>query len=132
MSAESQSDSKCLLAICVGRRAPRLFFLMIRRPPRSTLFPYTTLFRSLPSNEHDSEAGFVSHHASVSFGSICRRNGFDHRTDLLQGQESVSSASIEEQVIVPASERIPNRSGAGATLIGSSPPVPAQISWPEG
>src|SRR3712207_9422655 len=27
-----------------------LFFLMIRRPPRSTLFPYTTLFRSLASN----------------------------------------------------------------------------------
>src|SRR2546429_7370287 len=25
------------------------FFLMIRRPPRSTLFPYTTLFRSCPS-----------------------------------------------------------------------------------
>src|SRR3989475_11237375 len=25
-----------------------LFFLMIRRPPRSTLFPYTTLFRSDP------------------------------------------------------------------------------------
>ena len=23
------------------------FFLMIRRPPRSTLFPYTTLFRSI-------------------------------------------------------------------------------------
>src|ERR1039457_2368943 len=31
------------------QRPPRLllfFFLMIRRPPRSTLFPYTTLFRS--------------------------------------------------------------------------------------
>src|SRR3712207_7029784 len=25
----------------------RYFFLMIRRPPRSTLFPYTTLFRSV-------------------------------------------------------------------------------------
>src|SRR2546429_1160025 len=25
---------------------PAFFFLMIRRPPRSTLFPYTTLFRS--------------------------------------------------------------------------------------
>src|SRR5687768_18413124 len=25
------------------------FFLMLRRPPRSTLFPYTTLFRSRPS-----------------------------------------------------------------------------------
>src|SRR2546430_5868933 len=34
----------------VGREAtplcPFFFFLMIRRPPRSTLFPYTTLFRS--------------------------------------------------------------------------------------
>src|SRR3989442_4411294 len=28
------------------------FFLMIRRPPRSTLFPYTTLFRSL-RRDHD-------------------------------------------------------------------------------
>src|SRR4030067_253039 len=27
-----------------------LFFLMIRRPPRSTLFPYTTLFRSCSFN----------------------------------------------------------------------------------
>src|SRR2546430_3265693 len=27
------------------------FFLMIRRPPRSTLFPYTTLFRSAASRE---------------------------------------------------------------------------------
>src|SRR3712207_7306431 len=26
----------------------QFFFLMIRRPPRSTLFPYTTLFRSQP------------------------------------------------------------------------------------
>src|SRR2546422_9922509 len=34
-----------------GRRVDRFclfFFLMIRRPPRSTLFPYTTLFRSGP------------------------------------------------------------------------------------
>src|ERR1035438_10806913 len=29
------------------------FFLMIRRPPRSTLFPYTTLFRSPESRGHD-------------------------------------------------------------------------------
>src|SRR6201989_2071217 len=35
----------------VGAGAVRCcFFLMIRRPPRSTLFPYTTLFRSLPEN----------------------------------------------------------------------------------
>src|SRR5258708_20052201 len=29
------------------------FFLMIRRPPRSTLFPYTTLFRSRSGTGHD-------------------------------------------------------------------------------
>src|SRR2546430_12102312 len=28
------------------KRVYNFFFLMIRRPPRSTLFPYTTLFRS--------------------------------------------------------------------------------------
>src|SRR3712207_7092959 len=28
-----------------------MFFLMIRRPPRSTLFPYTTLFRSQIENQ---------------------------------------------------------------------------------
>src|SRR3712207_8166558 len=32
--------------------APR-FFLMIRRPPRSTLFPYTTLFRSKDTKYYD-------------------------------------------------------------------------------
>src|SRR3712207_5662956 len=32
-----------------------LFFLMIRRPPRSTLFPYTTLFRSMVAQKVDPE-----------------------------------------------------------------------------
>src|SRR3712207_7143532 len=46
-----------------GYRMVVFFFLMIRRPPRSTLFPYTTLFRSgltapddfLPYSGHGSE-----------------------------------------------------------------------------
>src|SRR3712207_6906517 len=37
-----------------------LFFLMIRRPPRSTLFPYTTLFRSEPLL-HELVAGMRKH-----------------------------------------------------------------------
>src|SRR3989304_654970 len=32
-------------------RIQSVFFLMIRRPPRSTLFPYTTLFRSRTSGQ---------------------------------------------------------------------------------
>src|SRR2546430_10533990 len=34
---------------------------MIRRPPRSTLFPYTTLFRSLPSDTYPSPATRVAY-----------------------------------------------------------------------
>src|SRR6266496_6248430 len=33
------------------------FFLMIRRPPRSTLFPYTTLFRSPPRHSTSPSPG---------------------------------------------------------------------------
>src|SRR3989304_8866699 len=36
-----------------------VFFLMIRRPPRSTLFPYTTLFRS-PSGRSPGPGGGAS------------------------------------------------------------------------
>src|SRR4249919_3232616 len=36
-----------LLALSVVFLGVQFFFLMIRRPPRSTLVPYTTLFRSL-------------------------------------------------------------------------------------
>src|SRR5438552_6822007 len=37
----------CLLSQVLRFICYAFFFLMIRRPPRSTLFPYTTLFRSL-------------------------------------------------------------------------------------
>src|SRR2546430_13511265 len=36
------------------------FFLMIRRPPRSTLFPYTTLFRSGAIDRHERSVGPVA------------------------------------------------------------------------
>src|SRR2546430_10665082 len=37
-----------MLAVAILQLSISFFFLMIRRPPRSTLFPYTTLFRSEP------------------------------------------------------------------------------------
>src|SRR3712207_7635499 len=44
------------------------FFLMIRRPPRSTLFPYTTLFRSSASKRVMSRGKRFS---SPLVGSLC-------------------------------------------------------------
>src|SRR6266496_4046486 len=37
------------------------FFLVIRRPPRSTLFPYTTLFRSSLAQLLQAKAGLGAH-----------------------------------------------------------------------
>src|SRR5258708_36699969 len=50
--------SVMLLGIAVPLRL-FIFFLMIRRPPRSTLFPYTTLFRSLELGQHGITANAI-------------------------------------------------------------------------
>src|SRR6267142_6215333 len=62
------------------------FFLMIRRPPRSTLFPYTTLFRSgghhqrpgilrclrsLGSDQDRKSTRLNSSHMSISYAVFC-------------------------------------------------------------
>src|SRR5690242_20975355 len=47
-----------------------IFFLKIRRPPRSTLFPYTTLFRSPRSRRvHRRES---QSNSAPAFRSVCR------------------------------------------------------------
>src|SRR5258706_270377 len=46
MGAVELVERVAVVEVEVGRVGARFFFLMIRRPPRSTLFPYTTLFRS--------------------------------------------------------------------------------------
>src|ERR1022692_4661818 len=46
LTADGQTASPGRIHICAFI-SMFFFFLMIRRPPRSTLFPYTTLFRSL-------------------------------------------------------------------------------------
>src|SRR3989449_5888255 len=46
---------------------------MIRRPPRSTLFPYTTLFRSIRSNRNVSVPREIREVADDSGGDTCRR-----------------------------------------------------------
>src|SRR3712207_8658025 len=51
---------------------PIFFFLMIRRPPRSTLFPYTTLFRSRVSEPASSFTPCRQKTSRFSYGMFCR------------------------------------------------------------
>src|SRR2546430_13661930 len=71
---------------------------MIRRPPRSTLFPYTTLFRSLPSETCPSEsvsssciarsaAAFALGHAT--FGGKTLKDRSEEHTSELQSQSNL-------------------------------------------
>src|SRR2546430_14333816 len=72
------------------------FFLMIRRPPRSTLFPYTTLFRSqvavqrrpLLDDAHDG-AGEVVVPGLVQVGKLCGLARSEEHTSELQSQSNL-------------------------------------------
>src|SRR3989442_11985596 len=60
------------------------FFLMIRRPPRSTLFPYTTLFRSPPVGSRCSTARpYPSHTSGVSTRAATWRRPRDRKSTRL-------------------------------------------------
>src|SRR5688572_31802073 len=58
------------------------FFLMIRRPPRSTLFPYTTLFRSRSARQSESAA---LHAARTARHQIVRRTDSDRGSRAREG-----------------------------------------------
>src|SRR3712207_7041691 len=49
------------------------FFLMIRRPPRSTLFPYTTLFRSIERGRQQPMADVSQSQPSQGSAAPCLR-----------------------------------------------------------
>src|SRR6266478_8084219 len=57
------------------------FFLMIRRPPRSTLFPYTTLFRSAGAWRHG--------RAHLAPGDAARARRSEEHTSELQSQSNL-------------------------------------------
>src|ERR1051326_9250242 len=67
----------CCIIKIVGIVETCLFFLMIRRPPRSTLFPYTTLFRSTPATEE-----FDAHGVFCEDGSEAQDRSEEHTSEL--------------------------------------------------
>src|SRR2546426_6309318 len=67
------------------------FFLMIRRPPRSTLFPYTTLFRSL--FDADGEMIAQAAHIPVHLGAMAESDR-DRKSTRLNSSHLVISYAV--------------------------------------
>src|SRR5476651_2756159 len=82
------------------------FFLMIRRPPRSTLFPYTTLFRSrLPEGAHVAIVRcYMAHHQARSE---------EHTSELQSRQYLVCRLLLEKKT----KQKTPNCKTQGKNLI---------------
>src|SRR5215204_7419055 len=67
------------------------FFLMIRRPPRSTLFPYTTLFRSRRDAQRRGDRPPDAEAAGVR---RLRRRGRDRKSTRLNSSHTVISYAV--------------------------------------
>src|ERR1022692_3979955 len=84
------------------------FFLMIRRPPRSTLFPYTTLFRSIGSASRSARRDTMdtkyeaepidrkstrlnSSHLVISYAVFCLKKKIE-----LEGQDLARTQAVEQ------------------------------------
>src|SRR5215203_1238257 len=84
------------------------FFLMIRRPPRSTLFPYTTLFRS---RERFDVVVIGAGQAGLAIGYfLARARSEEHTSELQSRQYLVCRLLLETKTTgVPAAETAINR-----------------------
>src|SRR6202795_1477622 len=103
------------------------FFLMIRRPPRSTLFPYTTLFRSLFDALADF-VGFRQRRAGQRVRHIIRSE--EHTSELQSLIDLVCRLLLEKKhrsSRPPPNARPPNRQRAPPR---GSPPRPARPRQP--
>src|SRR3712207_9396741 len=84
---------------CVQRLVEWCVFLMIRRPPRSTLFPYTTLFRSLAlliyTVVRTTEEGWTSGRTLVGFAISLRSE--EHTSELQSRQYLVCRLLLEKK-----------------------------------
>src|SRR5258708_26861700 len=90
------------------------FFLMIRRPPRSTLFPYTTLFRSTWTNR---AASCASRAIPSCGGSRSGRRSEEHTSELQSPDHLVCRLLLEKKKVQPRkrADRLSSRRGRRRT-----------------
>src|SRR5207248_5808515 len=79
------------------------FFLMIRRPPRSTLFPYTTLFRSLGDQRREIGAdaavgpALLDDHGTVGLADRGEDRSEEHTSELQSPYDLVCRLLLEKK-----------------------------------
>src|SRR5437763_17195256 len=102
------------------------FFLMIRRPPRSTLFPYTTLFRTRGNNRYACKS-FAAPLADSCRGNwnifhCCRRRGdfSEPVDDPLHRERRVSRSNGKRNCKRSAFPEWPLRANPAHRLLDSS------------
>src|ERR1019366_8823799 len=78
---------------------------MIRRPPRSTLFPYTTLFRSARHSE-----GHGNSHSQVRGRSASHKRSEEHTSELQSLTNLVCRLLLEKKHLSSATVSSPTRS----------------------
>src|SRR5690348_18096448 len=82
------------------------FFLMIRRPPRSTLFPYTTLFRSLAAPAEQFLRSLHHVAAGARFVLVPERSE-EHTSELQSPVHLVCRLLLEKKKKTPNHPNIP-------------------------
>src|SRR2546430_17058193 len=82
------------------QRCSCFFFLMIRRPPRSTLFPYTTLFRS---GGHATEDVPTAHHDGNLHAQLAHADRKSTRLNSSHSQISYAVFCLKKKKKRPAS-----------------------------
>src|SRR5258705_1549803 len=75
---------------------------MIRRPPRSTLFPYTTLFRSAHHGSLLAATATEPAAAVMGSGALCPRRSEEHTSELQSLRHIVCRLLLEKKKCQPA------------------------------
>src|SRR5437899_8971725 len=99
-----------------------VFFLMIRRPPRSTLFPYTTLFRSRIFLAGQCRHGTRPRSRGLRGGRSTNARSEEHTSELQSLRHLVCRLLLEKKNNWKARER--NRRGTPATDTAATAKTP--------
>src|SRR5690349_22412245 len=73
------------------------FFLMIRRPPRSTLFPYTTLFRSDADRLDSGQGADVAQRVGAEQKEVGALRSEEHTSELQSRRDLVCRLLLEKK-----------------------------------